>query len=346
MAEAISREEFELPAEISSLTEESFWRFLDWERGSSRIRTRVIGKFEPGLFARTGYNDENRPEEKIVDSVPLGDRVFRIQTSPTTKTPAYSDIVEGFGAYLDFLKEQREVDEAMRRGVLTIDEELYVHLDVLEAKLKRDKEEILKGKEGVAQQTLGILGPDGLMIEAGKDAPPPVFVVSFDIDYSRTTPNNGMIYWHAINFLEAWGARASAFKKEVKEDSLVVLGGEPERPVAIRYVFPTVVFYHQLEPRSRIAYGDVVEAFMKPKPHQIRRKGKIGDFPKAHMIIEEQAEAFLREKELVDDAFMRDYSPRRREDRIYVRLLGVKDRLVQYQRGSPYLEQNLFVRRT
>ena len=107
MAEAVTREEFKLPESISGITDESFWAFLYWERGSRRIESRVKRKFEPPLYARTGYSDDNRPTEVVEREIPVGEKTFRIQTKPTTKTPAYSEIIDDFGNFLDFINHDR-----------------------------------------------------------------------------------------------------------------------------------------------------------------------------------------------------------------------------------------------
>ena len=346
MAEAVTREEFELPESISGLTDESFWSLADLGRVKSRVESRIKHKFEPPLYAKTGYSNDNRPTEAVEREIPVGEKTFRIKVRPTTKTPSYSGIIEGFGNFLDFLKEQREVEEAYRRGVRTFDGEPFVDLDVLEGKLERDLKEILEGKEGVEHTNQGILGPDGQLIKTGEGEAPRILVISFDIDYGELTPGNANVYWDALNFLARWNERASVFKEEVKEDSLRVLGGKPEKPRAVRYPFDGVAFYHQLEPRTRTSYADVFEKFTKPVGKVVRKGAAIGDFPKVKLYFDEGGEALLREKALVDDGFIADYKPRKEQDgRIFVRLQGVADRLSRYRKGKPYLEQNFFVRR-
>lgn len=344
MADIVTREDFELPDKIEGISEESFWKLLDWKQGSGRIKSKVKGKFEHKLYASTGWTDDNRPEELREDDVEIGDIKFRIKTKPTTKTPSWSEVITRFGEYLDFLQEQRGVEEVYRRGVRTFGDEFFVDILVLQEKLERDRTQILQGKEGVEQTNLGLVNTDGNIIKPSPDLAPVRLSIGLDVDYTELTENNANVYWSALNFLKAWDASAKAFKDEVKEDSLRVLGGEPDKPIAVRYPFRNVVFYHQLEPRERISYVNVFEALMKPVPKTIRKGGKIGDLHKLRMYAEDYKDLLL-EKELIDNEWIEDYQPRIESDgRIFIRLTGIRKRLAQYSKGSPFLEQNFYVR--
>ncbi len=340
MAEIVSAEVYSLPDSMEGLTEESFWRLLDWQTGSARIG-RVKKRFEAGLFERTGYDDGHRPtgaEESVIDA---GKR-FLVTTRPTTKTPAYGDVVAGFSAYLDFLLEQRVGEEALRRDVLMLDGEVYVSLGLLEEKMQSLREECLSGKDGVSQSVKGYLS-NGELVEPDGSGPG-FLAIGMGTDYGPLTSENGESYWIAVNMLKAWKPLADGFKEEVKEGSLRLLGGEPDRPVAVKYPFGGVVFYHHLEPRQRVAYGSVVSSFDHPGPAKPRKGSKMGDFRKIRMYVEDPC--FLEQKELVDSGFARDYMPKKRGDRILARIEGVQDRLKRYSEPSSSLEQNFYARRT
>ena len=166
MTEVVTREEYPLTG-MERLDEKAFWEYLDWQRGSRRIASKVKTPFEESLFEETGYSDQNRPEEEIWHDIQIGRKTFRVKTKPTTKTPAYKEVITGFSQYVDFLLEQREEEDALRRGVRRLDENLYVDLGVLEDKLERDKSASLSGKEGVEQGVLGIVRAANTLVKKG-----------------------------------------------------------------------------------------------------------------------------------------------------------------------------------
>lgn len=342
MATIVQREEFILPQARGVLDAEAFWGYLDGELGSKKITSRVKGRFEPVLFAKTGYGDEQRPAAAVESEVQVGDYVFAVTTKPTTKTPAYKQVVEGLGDYVGFLREQRAEEEVLRRGMRRLDGELYVHLDVLEEKLERDLRETLQGKEGVEQSTKGLLYGEGL-VEPEASRAPASLALGIGTDYGRLTERNAAVYWDALNYLLAVGERSRAFKDALKEESLRVLGSEPTEPVSVCYAFDGMAFYHQLEPRARVAYRGVIDAFLKPAPAALRKNSAVGDFPLVRRFVE--GDQAVREKGLVDQDFLADYHPRVDGGRVFIRLDGVRDRLDQYTEGTPFLEQNITVRR-
>lgn len=346
MADVLTWEEFALPeGGIHGTGLESFWRYLEWERGSKRIGSRVRDRFQPALFELTGYTDDWLPPEEVGSYVPVGENRFCILSKPTTKKPAYGEVVVDFRRYLEFLKQQRTEEQALREGVWMIDGEVYAHLNVLEETIERSVQDRKSGREGVSQELVGLLGPEGL-VKAGKGKAPARFRLSFDLDYSQVTPQTAGLFWDAVNFLARWGEAAGEFKEEVKGESLRTLGGPPAKPVAVRYVFDDIAFYHQLEPRTTISYKDVVDGFTKPAPEQIRSNSRVGDFPKVRMFMG-SGKGLLLEKRQVDQAFLDQYAPRRRGERIFVRLEGVESRLRHHiaDSSSPSLEQNFYVGR-
>jgi hypothetical protein len=341
MAEVINVEKYTLPNGIKGISEESFWNYLDWEVGAKRI-AKVKKAFEPELFSLTRYSDERIPDETKDRTVTVENERFAVRTKPTTKTPAYKDVIAGLSNYLSLLKEQRAEEDVLRKGVRTIEGELYTNMNMLKSKLNRDKQDITSGKEGVEQKLLGKVSGVNL-VEVGESIPPSEFSFSFNMDYSQLTDEVASLYWDALNFLKAWGGYAANFKQEVKEDSLQVLGGKPKEPVAVKYPFEGIVFYHQLEPRERTSYSKVFESFMKQAPLKITKKSSIGDFRKIEMYLENEEQ--LWDKNLLDENFLSDYNPRQRDGDVYVRIDGVRDRLSKYSKGKPFLEQNFTVRR-
>jgi len=333
MAEIITREEYSLPGDMEEINPENFWNFLDWEKGSKRVTSKIRNPFEQALCEETGYSDTHRPPGEVESIVEVGDIEFTVKTKPTTKTPSYREVVDRFREYLGFLQEEKVEEDVLRRGVRRLDGELYLSLDLLEEKLTRDQEEALTGKEGVEQR---VILPNGEV--------PELLVVSFDFDYGTLTQENAVQYGTATTFLKEWNSLAKKFKEAVKEDSLALLGRVPTQPVAIRYGFNGTVFYHHLEPRKRVAYREVVGEFVKPFTPKPRKGSKVGDFPKLRRHAEGQ-EDFLREKELIDDRFLETYRPRTRDGNLYVRHQGVSERLETYSTGKPFLEQNFSVRR-
>lgn len=347
MVKIITELDIHLPKEFVGITENNFWRYLLWLADRKELTNRIETKFEDGAFAFSGYDDDHRPEKEVTTPLPIGQELeFTINTKPTTKRPAYSQVNEEFGNYLSFLLEQREKG-ILRKDVMTIGGEPYVSISDLLGKLNSDLETLLEGRAGV-NQSLEFVKPAELLAKI-----PQTVSIVFGRDYSALTDYNGRIYVEAVNLSEEGDKRAKLFKAFLLEDSLKTIGVQSKNDLkevsTLSYPFESADFIHQLEPRTGYSYRDILDAFIHPAPERIAKNSRIGDFIKVVMMMSDDGLAeTLRTKGLISDEFVASYKPVRREENVYVRLEGVLERLKRYRADSitPTVEQNIILRPT
>ncbi len=348
MVKIITELDIHLPKEFVGITENNFWRYLLWQADRRELTKRISDKFKEGAFTFSGYNDENRPAEKVTTTpLPIGQELeFSVLTKLTTKKPAYSQVNDEFGNYLSFLLEQYK-KRIVRKDVITIDDEPYVSISDLLGKLNSDLKTLLEGREGVSQ-SLELVKPTELLAKI-----PQTVSIVFGRNYSALTDYNGRIYVEALNLSGEGDERAKLFKAFLLEDSLKTVGVQSKKDlkevVTLSYPFESADFIHQLEPRNVPRYGDILDAFTDPAPERIATNSRIGDFTKIVMMMNDDGLATtLRNKGLVSDEFAADYKPVRRVENAYVRLEGVLERLKRYRADfiTPTVEQNIILRPT
>lgn len=319
--EVLSEVTIDLLPSITGLTEENFWRFLNWHQDEREAERRIIERFKPTIFSRTGYSDENRPAGEVEDVVRVqySDLEFLVKTKSTTKKPGYKQVNVEFGDYLRFLLERYQ-QGVQQKGVLTVNDEPYVLVDNLIGKLERDLENILEGKEGISQSLTCPPQPsvDRLTIELARD-------------YSKFIVENAMAFIAASQLLEHGSENYKVFKDLLEDSSLEVLGGKPATPVVVTYPFEHAVFRHHLDPRITVKYAEIINtALLKDPTERITRRSRIGDLKLARLVKDEVLAQTLREKDLLDPEFILDYHPIIRDGQVYVRLEGVISRLEAY----------------
>ena len=347
----VTQIEIELPDHLLTIEEGSFWRYLAWQNDRAELDRRIRTKFKEGALATTSYSDDARPAHKAETPLKIGQLEFIITTTPTTKHPAYSTINVEFGNFLQQFKEQYDKG-LLGKGYRTLQGEAYIDLDVLIEKLEGDVKTLLEGKAGV-QQKIALVKPQELITNV-----PNIISIVLGRDYSALSEYNGRMFIGAENMIKEGDGRTvgykegsievKRFKKLLLDDSLQTIGAYPKAPTVVAYPFDEFTFVHQLEPRTRHEYGEIIAAFLKGFPTRIARNSKIGDFIKIKEMMQDEAlRKKLVESGLVDESFSRDYNPTRRDKVIYVRLQGVIDRLERYRKDTinPYLEQNIFLKR-
>jgi hypothetical protein len=342
MAKIIMQLNIPIPKDLSELTEQNFMAHHFWLKDARELGEYILSPFKKGVCARTGYSDSNRPGEKVVTPVSITDEiVFEVTTTSTTKNPAYSEVTANFGNYLAFLAGQY-AEKIPRKGILTVNDEPFVSVDDLTAKLDELRENSLEGKEGVSQG-IKLVKPEVLVEKA-----PEVCTIVFGRDYSALTEYNARLYVAVDLAVKQGNAAAKDFKKRVLNDSLQTVGVSADalsEVVTLAYPYEHWTFLHQMEPRNPTEHSKVVEALTKEWPQAIRSNSNIGDLTMVARMVDDKTRGILQSKGLADDKFMAEYRPTKRDGEMYVRLQGVSDRLKKYLVGlqKHTVEQNLAI---
>ncbi|MFH1439225.1 MAG: hypothetical protein ABIG89_01565 [Candidatus Woesearchaeota archaeon] len=154
------------------LDERSVEAYYAATAGSMRslLKTAVIDPFEELLKKDSGYDNDNRPDAKVEHELKLGDIIFKITTEPRMKKPGYKEVIDGFKDFLDKVKGYRELflefDEVDAQtgqvtkrtrlgnmeGIVTIDGEPYISLDLVLGEVDKLKESVLVPE---VKQTIG-----------------------------------------------------------------------------------------------------------------------------------------------------------------------------------------------
>jgi len=152
-------------------------------------------------------------------------------------------------------------------------------------------------------------------------------------NYGQLSDFNARMYLQAVELQAGADKRTKDFKNLVYADAVKQLDGEPTEYQIASFPFQGNTFWLHMKPSLSVSYSGIVDAFGKPAPDKITKKSKFGDLAKAVMVAE-GGEEMLKEKGLVDDVFMRDYSPVQRQGATYIRLEGVQSRLKGYSSDS------------
>ncbi len=320
---------------------EGFSRVLRWEgRDRRNLKLYVLDEFGPAVKARTVYSDQNRPKEEVDTAVRVGTAVFRVTTKPTTKRPSYAYVVDDLENFL-IGDMERYQEERLRSGFRTLrnsytgEQEHYLPLRAVIERIEVAGQAIMEGKYGISQ-SVRVVGPEELTVTPDK-----LWLMS-ERDYAALTEENARAYALGSNLADVNGAAAKGFRAMLLDDTLHKLGGEPDHPVGIRYVFDQGVFIHQVEPRRTVSYSAIVDGFIKEPKGQTTKRSRVGDL-RLLELIHDGAEKLLRDKGLVDDEFLCVYDMQVRDGMPYVRIEGVALRLV-YHRGKSTdrtIEQNI-----
>src|SRR3989344_5593265 len=344
MVEIITEFGIRLPERLEGVSEASFFRYINWEEDKKELNKRIIKKFEEGLFGKLGYSDYDRPDTKKEEEIQIGNIRFNLVTVPTTKRPAYKEVVEEFDRYLNFLNEDKQ-QKITRKGVRTINQSSYIILEDLENKIDKSLKEIREGREGISQSVSNIEADEKVL----KLTPENISIV-FNWNYKALTDHNSRVYIFTKNMIKEGNNRVGKFDKLLLEDSLKMLEceGIPKELVVLSYPYENVTLTHHIQPISTPKYKDIIDSLIKPAPEDIKRinvRSKIGDFAKLRMI-NTSMEEILRGKGLIDDTFLEEYKPAMQENGLYVKLQGVINRLNSYKNScvTPSIKQNILTR--
>ena len=337
MAIILPKQKIELPKNLDKLTEVNFISYLNWGNESSIIKKIILNPFTDSLKGESKYSKDKRPKNEKTEEIEISENYsFQITTKPTTLRPAYSDVLDEFSNYIDFLLEQYD-NNIQRKDIRTINNEVYVCLDDVKSKLEEIKN-TTKGKAGVSQ-SIDLVTPEEYDKEVEE-----TLIVDFKRPYSKLTESNAIFYLDSDRFLKEGNERTKQFKQILDEDVAKTVGDIIDETIPLSYSFSKTTFIYQLEPRTSTKYKTVLDAFIKEKkiPKTISSRTTFADFQKIELYFSE-LKGKLEEKEIIDEDFKATYAPARREDKIFVRLNGLKDSLEKYKKmnESKNVEKNL-----
>ncbi|MCX6816135.1 MAG: hypothetical protein NT120_04775 [Candidatus Aenigmarchaeota archaeon] len=319
------------------INQESFSRVVRWEAVDKRLIEKYLkNAFEPGVKAAAGYNEENRPDKKKEDYIDIDGVTFKVTTTPTTKRLAYQTVIDNFDAYLTSLIEHYDA-RMLGAGYRTVNDEPYILLGVLVEKIANDLVNCQEGKEGV-QQSIAVEKPENLIIQI-----PEILILVNDRNYKALNGYNAEAYAKGMNLTTYNNSAAKAFKDLIFDDSLQVLGQEPDHISVISYPFEGAVFIHQLEPRVTVSYKDIVDAFFKKAPEKLTKRSSVGDLTVLGML--PGSEEVLKDKGILSQDMLDAYNPQVFDKRVHVRLAGVRSRLEKHRQDntSKTIEQNIIM---
>jgi hypothetical protein len=344
MVNIVKRLSMSLFDDPASLVERNFLGCIAWNKNVATINRYVVDPFEGALKGQTPYSDDNIPESEILTPVDVEGLEFTVKTTPTTKNRPYKAVVDELENYLYVLVDKQYNKDIRRKSVVTLNDEPHISVDdVLGVMLER---QVPMEKPSVNQS---IIMPEGLV-----PVDPAMVSIALDRDYSMLNGFNARAYAQMSAFINSGNKHVKTFKEAVLNDLVEALGKEDEdiktpddikKIVSGTYPFGPIEFLYQVEPRSSVSYSSIVNAFTKDAPKTVKKTSKIGDLHLAKMYCNGDVAA-LEEKGLIDEAFREAYRPKRREDRIFIRLQGLQDRLAYHTKTntSPSLEKNLYMR--
>lgn len=342
IAERVTDISHSLPI-IDGITKKSFQSYKTWQDSSKGIEKRILAKFKEAACASLPFNDMNRPEEQRTDPVKIegSELEFKVKTTPATKKPSHMKVISNFETYIQYIAQEKERTKI--KGILTIDNELYIQNSLILNKLDGWLASSLEGKEGITQE-LELDRP----VELRNEIPEKIIVMP-GWNYAAVTDYNGRAWALAKNFKKEGDNRANKFKKLVLVDSLKTLDKDSEsfkkegKIETLQYTFDDIIFLHQLEPRSQLQYNNMILLFNKEIPNQPRTNSKIGDLVKIEAMRDAELARKLKEKGLINDEFIGIYKPRERNNEMYVRLTGIGERLKYAKENliTKTIEQNI-----
>lgn len=340
MAEIITQREYKALLPLEDISEQSFRQYMNHQAERKELTSLVVSPFTKSIYDQIPYSDDNRPEDEVVKTIDISDKIsFDVTVKPTFKRPAYARIIEDVENYL----EQRELDYKQGKkvqGILTINDEPFILAEDVITKVVNLMSEYREGKEGVSR-TIAVRAPDDLINNV-----PDSLVVVFGQDYGKLTQQNAQAYLKAKSLIKESDANAREYKALMLEESLKQIGTDSVSSVSsILYAYGDVAFEHQLEPRATPRHKDVVEALIKAVPEKITKRSRAGDLAVAVQLTDQDKIDFYRTKGLISNAWMDHYAPRIRDGKAFISLRALRTSIQRYREEfvTEGVEQNLRV---
>lgn len=275
------------------------------ERKILPLLEKIIQAFENTNKEKTGYKNSIRPNEEIIHKYSYGDVSVSVKTKPTTLKTNYKTVFEETEGFLQFILNDY-LAERQRKGVITIENQIYVSLDDVISKIQELKTKALEGKQGISQEVE--LEASEEIIQEGLEK----VIYTLGKDYSIVTQENAIDY-----------ARAKSLKKEITEnfykkfitelkkrtgcsDGCFIMETKQEFVRAGDYLFPV-----QIIPKESIRYAKIIDDLIKPYKKKITpNTGEL-----------------IRLKEDQMDENLEAYAPRIRNGETYIRLEALMQKL-------------------
>lgn len=295
----------ENPKEFKSLDAITADKFEEVDRKILPLLEKIIHPFADINKKRTGYTNTNRPKEEAIDEYKYGVVNISIKTVPTTLKTNYKAVVKETENFLNFvIKDYQE--GRIRKGILTMDNQIYIGLDDVINKIQELKAKALEGKEGITQEVkpeapVNIIkeGLEKVIYKLGKD-------------YSAQTKENAADFARAKALKKAITDNFySKFIDQLKERTGYSNDNLPSETVQEfvrvgRYLFPI-----QVIPKETTKYAKVVDTFIKPYNKKIT--ANTGEL--------------IKLKEGIMDKELARYTPRMRQGKMFVLSETLKQRL-------------------
>lgn len=344
-AEIVDQRIVKLPPYLRNISnEKEWWDYLASVRDKGEISRRIVEPFQGSLYTLTGFDDYSPPDEDVEFPVNIGDFSFVVKVKPTTKTPAYSVVYNELLGMLKKYLEDYETDKRVE-DIVKIENEPYISIGLVLERINNYSRKVMRGKEGVSrivQIVTELEIPEMLSIVYGRY-------------YSELNEDNARDYILSKNIIkeierrtnsyEEDGRRIDCFMGLLRNHALGVLGGMPDAPKCLRYPMEETIFLVNIEPRERCSYKSVIDKLIKPVGERITRRSSIGDLIKAKEVaLESETGRKILERGLVDEEFRRTYNPRRRSERVFVRLKGLTEALEMHKRNATTLYTELNIR--
>jgi hypothetical protein len=236
--------------ECDALTRENAGLFYTAEKYNVPVLKGVVSEFEDALKEELGFNGK-RPKKTRERRLTRGSIEFVVKQTPTSN-PSYQAIGERIGQYLTDIQGLNE--EGMRReGVRTIDEEAYLLLDDITAKVEELQEEF--ANEGSRTNiTYSKMRKDA---DLGKllDIEPGTFGV--------VTGENAKTYRIAKEQLKLLGKSViNPFKASLKTETGYDTNNVPEETQYDMFGIGDFIFMVVTAPREEVKYGKAAKGII------------------------------------------------------------------------------------
>jgi hypothetical protein len=260
----VTIEALELYAELDEKGAENYFRA---RQRKGFLEREFTSKFDANVKAFQGYTDERVPTSEITSPVPVGDFVFHVKATPSTKRPGYEEV---FTYLRETLEEVlRNYHDGIRAsGVLTIDGQPYIAMDTVKEKIQRKRDDVTQN--GVKLEIVHVDIPDVLSEEDVSSLSVPIGNGFIDLK-----PGNAANYIRAKRLIELYTQIAKEF-----EDNLVDLTGysnanPPEDTQHLWQTFGSHIFHVPTIPYPSPSYGQMVNRLVKKTQRNTKTTGDL-----------------------------------------------------------------------
>ena len=139
------------PGKFEKFNAKSSIQYEKVERKILPLLDKIIAAFENTNKEKTGYKKGIRPKQEVTDKYSYGDINIFIKTKHTTLKTNYKAVFEETENFLEFIQKDY-LAQRQRKGVLTIENQIYVSLDDVISKIQELKTKALEGKQGISQE--------------------------------------------------------------------------------------------------------------------------------------------------------------------------------------------------